>query len=76
MIEHQPQATHSGLVPMKRIFIVESQMRLNETSSPMNPGQEGFAYLPVVDPVELEIDAIPYTVSRSVFVASTRWKSA
>lgn len=74
MIGNEPTPALNGLVPMKRLFRVTSPMRLNETSSPMKIDQQGFAYLPLTDPIELEIDTIPYTVPLSVFVASIRWK--
>jgi hypothetical protein len=65
--------TGQGTVPLRKLFVVAEQMRLNETRSPMQPNQTGFAYLPVSDPVQIEIDNIPYTTDRKTFLASTRW---
>jgi hypothetical protein len=59
----------------RRRFAATESIALNETSSPMKSGQEGFAYVPLADPVELEIDNVPYTVARNVFESSTKWKA-
>jgi hypothetical protein len=58
----------------RKLFVVTNMLHLNETDCPMKPGQEGFAYLPLTDPVELELNNIEYTVARSAFEAATRWK--
>jgi hypothetical protein len=65
-----------GTVPIRKMFVVTEQMRLNETRSPMQPDQTGFAYLPVSDPVQIEIDNIPFTTDRKIFLACTRWRVA
>ena len=58
----------------RRLFVVTQIFHLNETNSPMKPGQEGFVYLPLTDPVALELDNVEYTVARSVFESGTKWK--
>lgn len=66
--------TEEGTVPVRKLFVVAEQILLNETRSPMQPNQTGFAYLPVSDPVQIEIDNIPYTTDRKTFLARTRWR--
>jgi hypothetical protein len=58
----------------RRLFVATKVLSLNETTSPMKTGQEGWAYVPLTDPVQLELDNIPYTVARSIFESSTKWK--
>jgi len=60
----------------KRLFIVTRGMNLDETTSPMRPDQRGFAYVPLGDPVEIEIDTVPYTVARSAFQGCTKWQDS
>jgi len=68
--------TGEGALPVRKLFVVEKQILLNETRSPLQPNQTGFAYLPVSDPVQIEIDNIPYTTDRKTFLACTRWRVA
>jgi len=57
----------------RRLFEVTKAMRLNGTSRLMKPGERGFAYVPLTDPVEIEIETLPCTVDRDTFEASIRW---
>jgi len=60
----------------KKRFRVIKSIALNETPRLMTPGEEGFAYIPLEDPVRLMIDAIDgYTVDRMSFEASIEWRS-
>jgi hypothetical protein len=54
--------------------VVTRRLNLNETASPMQPGQTGFAYVKPGKLVEIEIDNIGYTVARSVFESAIKWK--
>ena len=58
----------------RKLFVVTKLLYLNETASPMRPGQTGFAYMSSDDPVELEIDNVRYTVGRENFAGSTEWR--
>ncbi len=61
----------------KRRFRVIKPLALNETDRLMKPGEEGFAYVPLTDPVELMIDAVEgCTVDRKTFEASIEWRDA
>ena len=61
------------VVVPRKLFVVTQPMFLNETRSPMRPGQTGFACSVPTDPVQIELDNIGYTVSLSVFENSTKW---
>jgi hypothetical protein len=59
----------------KRRFVVTRPLALTETDRQMKPGEEGFAYIPLADPVEIEVDTFPYTAQRSSFKFSIEWRS-
>jgi hypothetical protein len=58
---------------MKRLFVVTSFLHLNETSRPMKPGEQGFAFVPLGAPVHIEVDTTEYTADRSTFEAAIEW---
>lgn len=63
----------NGAVIPRKLFSVTKLLYLNETASPMRPGQTGFAFVPLGDPVEIEIDNIGFTVARRAFEDATKW---
>jgi hypothetical protein len=59
----------------RRLFTVIASFDLEPAPAPqLKVGQEGFAYMPLSDPVQIEIDNLQFTASLSGFERSIIWK--